>query len=102
MRKSFPTCLVVGAGIVFAAGALCFASSQTQDAKEDQRSKRRNARENVQSREGRGRRAEGAQSLQVAEMAPQFALKSLDGKSETDVASYRGQRPIILFFGSYT
>ncbi len=38
----------------------------------------------------------------VADMAPVFKLKSLDGKSETDVASFRGVRPIVLFFGSYT
>jgi len=40
--------------------------------------------------------------LIIGEKAPLFALKSLDGKSETDVSSFRGQRPIILFFGSYT
>jgi len=40
--------------------------------------------------------------LITGETAPPFVLKSLDGKSETDTSSFRGQRPIILFFGSYT
>lgn len=41
-------------------------------------------------------------SLQVGEMAPTFVLKSLDGESETDLASFRGNKPVVLFFGSYT
>jgi hypothetical protein len=38
----------------------------------------------------------------VGEMAPTFTLMSLDGKGETDLASFRGKRPVVLFFGSYT
>lgn len=38
----------------------------------------------------------------VGEMAPTFILKSLDGNSETDLQSFRGQKPVVLFFGSYT
>jgi len=38
----------------------------------------------------------------VGEVAPLFVLKSLDGKSETDLAKYRGEKPVVLFFGSYT
>jgi hypothetical protein len=34
--------------------------------------------------------------------APLFSLKSLDGETETDLASYHGKRPVILLFGSYT
>ena len=38
----------------------------------------------------------------VGEIAPTFILKSLDGKSETDLESFRGQKPVVLLFGSYT
>lgn len=38
----------------------------------------------------------------VGDLAPTFKLKSLDGKSETDLLSYRGKKPVVLFFGSYT
>ena len=38
----------------------------------------------------------------LAEIAPTFSLKSLDGKTETDLGSFRGKRPLVLFFGSYT
>ncbi len=38
----------------------------------------------------------------VGEMAPTFILESLDRKSKTDLASYRGKKPVVLFFGSYT
>lgn len=36
------------------------------------------------------------------EVAPTFKLTSLDGKGETDLASFRGEKPVVLFFGSYT
>ncbi len=35
-------------------------------------------------------------------LAPPFILKSPDGREETDLTSFRGQRPVVLFFGSYT
>ena len=38
----------------------------------------------------------------VGDVAPVFTLKSLDGKSETDLASFKGKKPVLLFFGSYT
>jgi len=41
-------------------------------------------------------------ALQIGDLAPTFKLKTRDGKQETDIASFRGKRPIILFFGSYT
>ncbi len=41
-------------------------------------------------------------SLKVGDLAPSFKLKSLDGKSETDLQQYRGKKPVVLFFGSYT
>ncbi len=38
----------------------------------------------------------------VGDEAPTFELASLDGKSKMDLANYRGKKPVMLFFGSYT
>ena len=38
----------------------------------------------------------------VGDEAPTFKLKTLNGKSEFDLADDRGKRPVVLFFGSYT
>ncbi len=38
----------------------------------------------------------------VGDMAPTFKLKSLDGTEETDLEQFRGKKPMVLFFGSYT
>ena len=43
-----------------------------------------------------------AAGLKVGEDAPTFKLKSLDGKSETDLAAFKGKKPIVLIFGSYS
>ncbi|MDG2014642.1 MAG: hypothetical protein P8J33_14135 [Pirellulaceae bacterium] len=40
--------------------------------------------------------------LKVGEAAPNFTLKSLDGKTETELAALIVDKPVILFFGSYT
>ncbi len=40
--------------------------------------------------------------LKVGEPAPAFKLKSLDGESETDLATFKNKKPVVLFFGSYT
>lgn len=48
----------------------------------------------------RARQEKGA--LQIGDAAPVFKLKSLDGKEEMDLASYRDKKPVVLFFGSYT
>ena len=41
-------------------------------------------------------------ALQIADLAPNFVLNSLDGASETDLQSFRDQKPVVLIFGSYT
>lgn len=41
-------------------------------------------------------------ALKVGDPAPTFKLKSLDGASETDLAEYKGKKPVVLIFGSYT
>lgn len=40
--------------------------------------------------------------LKVGDAAPAFKLKSLDGKSETDLAAFKGKKPVVLIFGSYS
>lgn len=55
-----------------------------------------------QKRQEREKRRANTPNLEVGEMAPTFVLKSLDGESETDLASFRGEKPVVLFFGSYT
>lgn len=34
--------------------------------------------------------------------APDFTLKTLDGKKEVKLSSFQGKRPVALIFGSYT
>lgn len=51
---------------------------------------------------GRGRGRSDANRLLVGEKAPDFKLKSLDGKSQTHLNAIRSKKPVILFFGSYT
>ena len=41
-------------------------------------------------------------SLKITETAPTFKLASLETKRKVDLASYKGDRPVLLFFGSYT
>ena len=38
----------------------------------------------------------------VGDIAPPFALKSLDGTEAWSLESFRGLKPVVLFFGSYT
>lgn len=49
-----------------------------------------------------GRRGDNGNSLIKGEIAPDFVLKSLDGESETKLSDFRGKKPVVLFFGSYT
>jgi hypothetical protein len=43
-----------------------------------------------------------AGKLHVGQDAPVFALKTADGGSEVRLDSFRGKRPVVLIFGSYT
>jgi hypothetical protein len=40
--------------------------------------------------------------LKVGDLAPDFSLQTLDKKSRVQLSSFRGQRPVVLVFGSYT
>jgi hypothetical protein len=41
-------------------------------------------------------------NLQVGDAAPDFSLPTADKKSSVAVSSFRGQKPVVLVFGSYT
>jgi hypothetical protein len=46
------------------------------------------------------RAREGA--LRVGEAAPDFTLETLDGTRRVRLSERRGERPVVLVFGSYT
>lgn len=43
-----------------------------------------------------------AGSLGVGDLAPGFDLPTSDKKSRVQLASFRGKKPVVLIFGSYT
>lgn len=40
--------------------------------------------------------------VRVGDFAPNFALPTLDKKARVVLAAFRGQKPVVLIFGSYT
>ncbi len=52
------------------------------------------------SRRGRMRGEDTAPK--VGQAAPSIKLKSLDGKQKFNLAEFKGAKPVVLFFGSYT
>ncbi len=40
--------------------------------------------------------------VKVGDMAPDFSLESPDHKTSFQLSSLRGQKPVVLVFGSYT
>lgn len=40
--------------------------------------------------------------LKVGDPAPDFALPTSDRKLQVELAAFRGQKPVVLIFGSYT
>jgi thiol-disulfide isomerase/thioredoxin len=40
--------------------------------------------------------------LKVGDIAPDFTLNTKEGNHEVKLSSFRGQRPVVLVFGSYT
>jgi len=43
-----------------------------------------------------------AGTLNVGDKAPDFRLQTLDKKDHISLSSFRGDRPVVLVFGSYT
>lgn len=55
------------------------------------------------ARKKRGPRPERVpDNLKQGDVAPDFKLKSVDGKRQVHLSSFRGERPVALIFGSYT
>lgn len=46
--------------------------------------------------------ARNPETLRPGDRAPDFALSSPNGKQTVRLADYRGQKPVVLIFGSYT
>jgi len=40
--------------------------------------------------------------LKVGDPAPDFSLPTRDQKARVELTSFRGQKPVVLIFGSYT
>ena len=40
--------------------------------------------------------------VHVGDLAPDFKLKTIDGKRTVRLLAHRGQQPVVLIFGSYT
>jgi hypothetical protein len=41
-------------------------------------------------------------TLRVGDAAPDFKLKTKDGSREVLLSSFKGKRPVVLIFGSFT
>ena len=41
-------------------------------------------------------------TVHEGDVAPDFKLRTLDGKRTVRLRSHRGQQPVVLIFGSYT
>jgi len=41
-------------------------------------------------------------SLKVGDDAPDFTLETYDRKSRVQLSAFRGKKPVVLVFGSYT
>ncbi len=49
-----------------------------------------------------GRPAAAHKAPEAGQVAPTVTLNSLDGKQTVELANFKGKRPVIMFFGSYT
>ena len=41
-------------------------------------------------------------AVHEGDLAPDFKLKTLDGSQTVRLSKFRGQKPVVLIFGSYT
>lgn len=58
----------------------------------------------AQQRLGRPQRGDFrmASTVRVGDKAPDFKLKAKDGSREVALSSFRGKKPVVLIFGSFT
>ena len=67
-----------------------------------QRAQRMREMQRRRLQQGGNRPERQPDTLQEGDMAPDFTLKSPDGKREVTLSDYRGEKPVALVFGSYT
>jgi hypothetical protein len=75
--------LILAAGLGLAAGAAAQAPQKTVD-----------------TPPARGERL--PDRLKVGDPAPDFTLPTVDGKDAVTLSAFRGKRPVVLIFASYT
>jgi hypothetical protein len=46
--------------------------------------------------------ARGSKVPKVGQIAPDFELRTADGKKRVRLSSFRGKKPVVLIFGSHT
>lgn len=83
--------------------ATAFKRQQIQE-KQDRNAAREDKSSQDKTNPGKRRRGQQAEqdALKIGDVAPNFRLKSLDGKSETNLAEFKAKKPVVLIFGSYT
>ncbi len=70
-----------------------------QQQQQQQRMQQQRNQQQQNQQQGRGTAENG---LKAGQLAPTFTLQSLDGKETFDLREHRGERPVVLIFGSYT
>ncbi len=102
MKKTIGTLLIA---LLVIAWLVPVSSAQAGDQQGDQQeTKKQNRRDQPQRRQQRGgrRNMQADDAPRIGDIAPTFTLKSLDGESATNLAEFKGKRPVVLLFGSYT
>jgi len=86
--------LVVAIGVLLALGTSgAFAQEGGDPAQEDRAKRMRGMRERMMKDDG---------APKVGDVAPTFALKTLEGEEVVDLGAFKGDKPAVLIFGSYT
>ena len=81
---------------------LALAGGQAFAQEDDDGARRQRRQGQASPSHGRERMIRDDNAPKVGDVAPVFTIRSLDGKSETDLGSFKGKKPVLLFFGSYT
>lgn len=88
--------------LIFSALVLFIGSSAlAQQPRRRQAPDRSSMRRGEQAQQ-RGRSMRTPDRLREGDIAPDFTLKSPDGKQTVTLSDFRGKRPVALVFGSYT
>ena len=98
MNKTLGALLLAALVVVFCTPDLL---AQRDGKQGDKQGAKNQDRQQKGKRRG-GRRMRPDDAPKIGDVAPTFKLKSLEGESETNLADYKGEKPVLLFFGSYT